>query len=257
MIFSDKILWDDRPKTDLGVRRGDNLNKVVNSIITAQENRFTPADLLNLWAWYESTHGVTVTDGVVTRWNDKSQFGRDLLEVGVGPEYRTEFINLRPALVSKEGWGYLVTSQSIIAAPDITIYVVGLQGNSDGPQRSFVESTNDEGFYFQVGRNDGIEPNLIGGHIQGTVYDYAYRPARVNKFYTMRFRSNASEYGFALNGGDESVKARGSSSAQPSLVSLFNYGNKAIAEVIICLRRHDDATAAQVEKYLRNKYRHY
>jgi hypothetical protein len=233
----------------------------VDNVTTA--NIFSPADLTTgLWSWYKADAGTIGPSTAITSWLDQSCNDRHLYSLpGKEPILNSSVaaINNKKTVAKGAISASMKTLQIFPEATTtpITVYIVAKQ-ITDGQGRFLSASTVSNGFEVMRSLASGIPHILFFNGGSALVAS----PAIDNTFYSIRIKQDTTgANNIALNNVVKDTQSGVLSATTPTELYVFsssggfsNFGDKEIAEIIICTELHDTVTTGLVETYLNNKY---
>ena len=228
----------------------------------ATTGSWTPANLPDLWAWFDASQGVTGTTAV-SLWADQSGLGHDLVQATANrqPRLTTGVINSLPVIELNailNSQARMVTAATFPGSSvGSTIYMVAAQAITG-------LHTDSSGVYCEYALNSSLNRDASTNDVQSIINGDAIINSTIvdGTFYTLGVITDGVTESFRIN-----AAAIGSAiSAVPASDQAFyifqnhlnaNTGNKQFAEIIVCDAEITNGDRTLLETYLQTKYAHY
>lgn len=230
------------------------------SRVSVVTTTFSPADLPNLWSWYDAGVGVTGTT-TVTQWADQSGNGRDLIsETGQEPTLVEDELNGNPVVGVASAVCRMRTADTFPdASQELSVYIVGKQDVGGG---ALADSS---GHFFSTGANslflrrnfNGVTSELIYSQFKLTTLTFGLTN---DTYSSIRLILSPNDNKLAIDNVVVNTNTGALFDLGSDRLNVFSnatgaqFGNKQIAEFLIYTDKHDASQIAQVEAYLNNKY---
>jgi hypothetical protein len=223
-----------------------------------------PNTISNLWLWLKSDVGVTGT-APVTAWADQSGNARNFTsESGKEPVVELNAVNGLPIVKRGSINASMLSAANFpdITVSGITVFMLAKQSNAGGLDSTGTFITAGSIQNILIARNGGLGGLRAGANTTNAARIDTTSGIAEDTFYTIRLVTNNTIQRLAVNNGAEVTANNAAQSYIGTPIQLFalsssNYGNKGIAEIIIFNRVLNSTEIANMEAYLRNRYKHY
>ena len=247
--------------TDLQINAAGSGDQLIASLAVSNS---TPASIANCQLWLDANDlsTVTVSNGLVTKWADKSGNG-DNATAGTAPTFATN-VNLSGTgrVVRFNGSNaYLNVSLSALAGQPYTIIALEVDGNKSGQNSYFIGNTGgstDQALHMGYYNNTTFR---LGQWADDLSYNGVYTSTTTPRLWTGKLDTTAGRFLY-LNGSPvetlgstntvSGTLASGHIGAAFDTSSSFYQGD--LAEIAVYNRALSDAERTSVESYFEDKW---